>query len=76
MRRETIDNCISKTVKIGETEEQTKARKEAFEAVMIMGTFIFIQTGVSQAAACDGMNYTIRMGNCAGGNIPGTIPLN
>ena len=75
IRRETIDNYISNTVKIGETEEQTKASKEAFEAGMNMGNFIFIQTGVSQAAACDGNLYTIATTE-ERRTAPGTLPIN
>ena len=75
IRKETIDNYISNTVKIGETEEQTKAMKEAFEAGMNMGTFIFIQTGVSQAAACDGNLYTIATSE-ERRTAPGTLPIN
>ena len=76
IRNDATEDYIIRTTTPSESEENKQRRREAYVAGMAMGTFLFVPTGLSQAAACDGINYTIRMGNCAGGNIPGTIPLN
>ena len=42
----------------GEPEYITKLRREAYINAINAGSLLFIPPAVSQAAACDGINYT------------------
>ena len=73
-KRKTIKEYILSTTFTGETEHHMQTRIDAFVAGMNSGTFLFMPTGVSQAAACDGNNYTI---SCPVQKTqPGTVPIN
>ena len=75
IKKEAVDDYISRTVRVGETERETEARTQAFIAGMSTGTFVFVQAGVSQAAPCDGNVYTITTADQA--NVPaGALPIN
>ena len=57
----------------GEPNYITKLRREAYINGMNAGSLLFIEPAVSQAAACDGTNYTTLT---AGQDITlGTLPI-
>ena len=74
IKRRTITEYIISTSYAGETERQMQSRIDAFVAGMNSGTFLFLPTGVSQAAACDGNTYTISTAERR--SLPGTVPIN
>ena len=59
IQSETMEDYLRKPVAVGETADQTEARKRAFLDGMTAGTFLLMPGGVSQAAACDGKYYSI-----------------
>ena len=75
IKKEAVDDYISRTVRVGETERETEARAQASIAGMSTGTFVFVQARVSQAATCDGNMYTITTADQA--HVPaGALPIN
>ena len=58
IQNEAVTDYLHKTAVLGETADQLEARKRAFIEGMKVRTFLLIPEGVSQAAACDGNNYT------------------
>ena len=59
----------------GETSEQRKSRRRAFQAGIKAGSFIIIPRGVSQAAACDGTLYQVGPDNDGSNPGPGVLPI-
>ena len=76
IKNDAVEDYVIRTSTPGEPESEKQKRRDAYIAGMAMGTFLFVPQGLSQAAACDGVNYTLRMGTCSAATIPGTLPLN
>ena len=73
IQSEAVTDYLRKTAILGESADQLEARKRAFLEGMQVGTFLLLPGGVSQAAACDGNNYTIDHTKPIA--LPGTLPL-
>ena len=73
IRGEAIEDYLRNTRRINETPAMREMKKQAFIAGMEMGTLLFIPAGLSQAAACDGVLYTITGPRCTE-TLPGTLP--
>ena len=57
---ETVANYLDQTSQPGETVRERQIKRNAFIDGVQSGVFIFIPPGVSQAAACDGMIYSVN----------------
>ena len=73
IREASIVDYLNKTRTKNETPEMTEAKRKAFTDGMAMGTLMFVPAGLSQAAACDGITYTISGTETV--VIPGTLPV-
>ena len=73
IRGEAIEDYLRNTRRVNETQAMREMKKQAFIASMEMGTLLFIPAGLSQAAACDGVLYTITGPRCTE-TLPGTLP--
>ena len=58
IQEETVNDCLGKTVVLGETLAETEARRGTFLDGISAGTFLPMPGGVSQAAACDRYWYS------------------
>ena len=56
---ETVANYLDQTAQPGETVRERQIKRNAFIDGIQSGVFTFIPTGVSQAAACDGLFYSV-----------------
>ena len=57
---ETVADYLNQTAQPGETVRDRQIKKNAFIDGGQSGVFTFIPPGVSQAAACDGMIYSVN----------------
>ena len=57
---ETAADYINQTAQQGETVRERQIKRNAFIDSVQSGVFTFIPPGVSQAAACDGMIYSVN----------------
>ena len=73
IREDTVQEYLGKTAAPGESAEITEIKRKAFEDGMQMGTVMFLPAGLSQAAACDGLLYTLSGPGTA--VMPGTLPV-
>ena len=73
IKEASIVEYLNKTRTKNETPEMTEAKRKAFTDGMAMGTLMFVPAGLSQAAACDGITYTISGTETV--VIPGTLPV-
>ena len=73
--KETVENYLQKTAVQGESLMDVEARRTAFVAGLEAGTFMFVPSGLSQAAACDGNLYTMNTETAIGKALPGTLPF-
>ena len=64
IRGEAIEDYLRNTRRVNETPAMREMKKHAFIAGMGMGTLLFIPAGLWQAAACDGVLYTITRPKC------------
>ena len=74
IKEQSLQDFLKVTTVPGEPEETTKIRAQSFIAGMGAGTFLFVPPAVSQAAACDGVQYSL--GTQGGRAAPGTLPIN
>ena len=73
IKNEKINWYMERSTPRGEPEFITKLRREAYINGLNAGSLLFIGPAVSQAAACDGNNYTTT---AAEQDItPGTLPI-
>ena len=73
IKEEKIKWYMDRSTPRGEPEYITKLRREAYVNGLNAGSLLFIAPAVSQAAACDGNNYTT---SGYGKEItPGTLPI-
>ena len=57
---ETVADYLNQTAQTGETVRERQITRNAFIDGVQSGVFNLIPTGVSQAAACDGMIYSVN----------------
>ena len=57
---ETVAEYLNQTAQPGETVRERQIKRNAFIDGVQSGVFTFIPPGVSQAAACDGMIYSVN----------------
>ena len=57
---ETVADYLDQTAQPGETVRERQIKRNAFIDGVQSGVFTFIPPGVSQAAACDGMIYSVN----------------
>ena len=57
---ETVADYLDQTSQPGETVRERQIKRNAFIDGVQSGVFTFIPPGVSQAAACDGMIYSVN----------------
>ena len=57
---ETVADYLNQTAQPGETVRERQIKRNAFIDGIQSGVFTFISPGVSQAAACDGLVYSVK----------------
>ena len=72
---ETVADCLNQTAQPGETVRERQIKRNAFIDGIQSGVFTFIPTGVSQAAACDGLFYSINYNGQNSGIQGYALPL-
>ena len=58
---ETVADYLGQTAQPGETVRERQIKRNAFIDGIQSGVFTFIPPGVSQAAACDGLVYSVNL---------------
>ena len=72
---ETIADYLDQTAQSGETVRERQIKHNAFIDGIQSGVFTFIPPGVSQAAACDGLVYSVNLGGQNSGTQGYALPL-
>ena len=72
---ETVADYLNQTAQPGETVRERHIKRNAFIDGVQSGVFTFIPPGVSQAAACDGMIYSINLNGQNSGTQGYALPL-
>ena len=72
---ETTADYLNQTAQSGETVRERQIKRNAFIDGIQSGVFTFIAPGVSQAAACDGLVYSINYNGQDSGTQGYALPL-
>ena len=72
---ETVADYLAQTAQPGETVRERQIKRNAFIDGVQSGAFTFIPPGVSQAAACDGLFYSINYNGQDSGTQGYALPL-
>ena len=72
---ETVADYLNQTARPGETVRERQIERNAFIDGVQSGVFTFILPGVSQAAGCDGMIYSVNYNGQNSGTQGYTLPL-
>ena len=72
---ETVADYLDKTAQPGETVRERQIKRNAFIDGVQSGVFTFIPPGVSQAAACDGLVYSVNYNGQNSGTQGYALPL-
>ena len=72
IKRKKLEWYMQRSTPSDEPEQVTRLRKEAYENGLIAGSFLFLTSAVSQAAACDGRTLTTTANDQQ--IAPGTLP--
>ena len=72
---ETVADYLHQTAQLGETVRERQIKRNAFIDGIQSGAFIFLPTGVSQAAACDGLVYSVIYNGQNSGTQGHALPL-
>ena len=72
---ETIADYLNQTAQPGETVRQRQIKRNAFIDGIQSGVFTFLPPGVSQAAACDGLVYSVKYNGQNSGKHGYALPL-
>ena len=72
---ETVANYLNKTAQPGETVRARQIKINAFIDGIQGGVFTFLPPGVSQAAACDGLVYSVNYVGQNSGTHGYALPL-
>ena len=71
----TVANYFSQTAQPGETVRQRQIKRNAFIYGIQSGLLNFLPPGVSQAAACDGVTYSVNYNGQKSGMQGYALPL-
>ena len=72
---ETVADYLDQTAQPGETVRERQIKRNAFIDGVQSGVFTFIPPGVSQAAACDGLFYSVNYDGQNSGTQGYALPL-
>ena len=72
---ETVADYLNHTAQPGETVRDRQIKRNAFIDGIQSEIFTFLPRGVSQAAACDGLVYSVNYNGQNGGTQGYTLPL-
>ena len=72
---ETTADYLNQTAQSGETVRERQIKRNAFIDGIQSGVFTFLPPGVSQAAACDGLVYSVNLGRQNLGTQGYALPL-
>ena len=72
---ETAANYLNQTAQPGETVRERQIKRNASIDGIQSGVFIFIRPGVSQAATCDGLVYSVNINGQNSGTQGYALPL-
>ena len=72
---ETVADYLNQTAQPGETVRERQIKTNAFIDGIQSGVFTSILPGVSQAAACDGLVYSVNNSGQNAGTQGHTLPL-
>ena len=72
---ETVAEYLDQTAQPGETVRERQIKRNAFIDGIQSGVFNFIPPGVSQAAACDGLLYSVNYKGQNSGTQGYALPL-
>ena len=72
---ETVADYLDQTAQPSETVREPQIKRNAFIDGIQSGAFTFIPPGVSQAAACDGLVYSVNLNGQSSGGQGYTLPL-
>ena len=72
---ETVADYLNQTAQPGERVRERQIKRNAFIEGVQSGVFTFIPSGVSQAAACDGLVYSVNYNGQNAGTQGKTLPL-
>ena len=72
---ETVADYLDQTAQPGETVRERQIKRNAFIDGVQSGVFTFIPPGVSQAAACDGLVYSVKYNGQNSGTQGYVLPL-
>ena len=71
----TVADYLNQTAQAGETVRERQIKRNAFIDGIHSGVFTFLPPGVSQAAACDGLVYSVNHNGQNSGTQGYTLPL-
>ena len=72
---ETVADYLNQTAQPGETVRERQIKRSAFIDGIQSGVFTFILAGVSQAAACDGLVYSLNLNGQNSGTQGYALPF-
>ena len=72
---ETVADYLNQTAQPDETVRERQIKRNAFIDGIQSGVFTFIPPGVSQAAACDGLIYSVNLNGQSSGTQGYALPL-
>ena len=72
---ETVADYLNQTAQPGETVRERQIKRNAFIDGIQSGVFNFLPPGVSQAATCDGLIYSVNYNGQNSGRQGYTLPL-
>ena len=72
---ETVADYLNQTAQPSETVRQRQIKRNAFIDGIQSGIFAFLPPGVSQAAACDGLVYSVNLNGQNMGTQGYALPL-
>ena len=72
---ETVADYLNQTAQPGETVRERQIKRNAFIDGIQRGVFTFLPAGVSLAAACDGLLYSVNYNGHNSGTQGYTLPL-
>ena len=72
---DTVADSLNQTAQPGQTVRERQIKRNAFIDGIQSGVFTFLPPGVSQAAACDGMVYSVNYNGQNAGTQGYTLPL-
>ena len=72
---DTVADYLQHTAQPGETVRDRQIKRKAFIDDLQSSAFIFLPPGVSQAAACDGLVYSVNYNGQNSGTQAHALPL-